>query len=172
MTTNAATLITPQTIRELSPSLMQFARRTAPRREDAEDLLQDTWISAMRSAPTFEGRSSLRSWLMGIMRREAIDRRRRMRDAIAFDEEMHAEVSAPLADQLHVKNTAARTLLKLAHLSYLERTAVRLCDIEDCDREEAAERMRITRGHLRVVLHRGRSRLERALTKGQPRGEV
>ena len=51
----------------------------------------------------------------------------------------------------------------MADLTDLERRAVTLCDVEDLDRDEASERMGVTRGHLRVLLHRGRHKLEASL---------
>ncbi|MEV6813053.1 sigma-70 family RNA polymerase sigma factor [Micromonospora sp. NPDC051296] len=40
---------------------------------EADDLAQDTYLRAMRSLPSFAGRSSARTWLLGIARRVAVD---------------------------------------------------------------------------------------------------
>src|SRR5687768_16924500 len=67
-------LITPSVIAELNPQLLHAARRMLRRNEDAEDVVQEMWISALRSAARYEGRSSLRAWLTGILRKRIYDR--------------------------------------------------------------------------------------------------
>ncbi len=159
----APAIINSSTIQELSPGLFAFAYRAVRQREEAEDLVQDTWISALRTVPSFEGRSSLRTWLVSILRRRIADRFRRDRPTELFEEE---KVSAHVEDAEHklaayeAANIAARAMDELTEL---ERTAVTLCDVQDLERDEASERMGVTRGHLRVLLHRGRHKLEAAL---------
>ncbi|QGN49696.1 sigma-70 family RNA polymerase sigma factor [Micromonospora sp. WMMC415] len=41
--------------------------------EEADDLAQETYLRAMRAMPSFAGRSSARTWLLGIARRVAVD---------------------------------------------------------------------------------------------------
>lgn len=162
-TAAAAPLITPTTIEELSPGLFAFAYRAVRQREEAEDLVQDTWISALRTVPSFEGRSSLRTWLVSILRRRIADRFRRDRPAEPFEEEkVSADNQAP-EDRLGAYEAANIAARAMDALTDLERTAVTLCDVQDLDRDEASERMGVTRGHLRVLLHRGRHKLEAAL---------
>ena len=161
----SAALINPTTIQELSPGLFAFAYRAVRQREEAEDLVQDTWISALRTVPSFEGRSSLRTWLVSILRRRIADRFRRARPAEVFEEER--VTAADDADQPEQRIDAHRARviasMAMADLSDLERSAVTLCDAQDMDRDEASERMGVTRGHLRVLLHRGRHKLEAVL---------
>ena len=90
MATLAAPIITSSTIQELSPGLFAFAYRAVRQREEAEDLVQDTWMSALRTVPSFEGRSSLRTWLVSILRRRIADRFRRARPIEPLEEERHA----------------------------------------------------------------------------------
>jgi len=163
MATMAAPLITPSTIQELSPGLFAFAFRAVRQKEDAEDLVQDTWISALRTVPSFEGRSTLRTWLVSILRRRIADRFRRDRPAEQLEEERHAVEGPASEDRLDAYEAAAIANRAMADLTDLERRAVTLCDVEDLDRDEASEAMGVTRGHLRVLLHRGRHKLEASL---------
>lgn len=163
MATLAAPLITPATIQELSPGLFAFAYRAVRQKEDAEDLVQDTWISALRTVPSFEGRSSLRTWLVSILRRRIADRFRRDRPAEPLEEERHAVDSAASEERIDAFEAATLANLAMAQLTDLERRAVTLCDVEDLDRDEASESLGVTRGHLRVLLHRGRHKLEASL---------
>jgi RNA polymerase sigma-70 factor (ECF subfamily) len=156
----SAALINTNTIAELSPGLFAFAYRAVRQREEAEDLVQDTWISALRTVPSFEGRSSLRTWLVSILRRRIADRFRKERPAEQFEEEKVAvEAEAP-EQRIDTYDTAQIAARAMDELSDLERTAVQLCDVEDMDRDEASAKMAVTRGHLRVLLHRGRHKLE------------
>jgi len=163
MATMAAPLITPSTIQELSPGLFAFAYRAVRQKEDAEDLVQDTWISALRTVPSFEGRSSLRTWLVSILRRRIADRFRRERPTEMLEEERHGSEPAVAEQRLDSHEAATIANLAMADLTELERRAVTLCDVDDLDRDEASLAMGVTRGHLRVLLHRGRHKLEASL---------
>jgi RNA polymerase sigma-70 factor (ECF subfamily) len=155
--------INAQTIDELSPALLRFAMRLVRRREEAEDLVQETWLSALRGAQRFEGRSSLRTWLNGILRRRAADHYRKERPTDALDDELEVGYRVSLADQLDSAAAASLATQALHELSLLEQAAITLCDIQEHERDEAAARMGITRGHLRVLLHRGRQKLQQRL---------
>lgn len=155
--------INTETIDELSPALFRFALRFVHRREEAEDLVQETWLSALRGVQSFEGRSSLRTWLNGILRRRAADHFRKEKHTDVLDEDYDAGYSVPLVENLESAATASLAARALAALPLLEQTAITLCDVEDFDREEAARRMGVTRGHLRVLLHRGRQKLAQRL---------
>lgn len=159
----AAAVITPSTIQELSPGLFAFAYRAVRQREEAEDLVQETWISALRTVPSFEGRSSLRTWLVSILRRRIADRFRRERASEELQEERFAFDGSAPEERLGDHEAATIATAAMAELTELERRAVLLCDVQDMDRDEASEALGVTRGHLRVLLHRGRHKLEATL---------
>ena len=159
----AAAVITPSTIQELSPGLFAFAYRAVRQREEAEDLVQDTWISALRTVPSFEGRSSLRTWLVSILRRRIADRYRRERASEELQEERFAVDGSAPEERLGDHEAASIATAAMSELTELERQAVMLCDVQDVDRDEASEKLGVTRGHLRVLLHRGRHKLETTL---------
>lgn len=164
MATMAAPVtITSSTIAELSPGLFAFAYRAVRQREEAEDLVQDTWISALRTIPRFEGRSSLRTWLVSILRRRIADRFRREKHAEPFEEEKVLTLTDAPEERIGAFEAANLAARAMGALTDLERTAITLCDVQDLDRDEASEQMGVTRGHLRVLLHRGRHKLETAL---------
>jgi RNA polymerase sigma factor (sigma-70 family) len=56
--------------------LFAFLQRYAGDRMVAEEILQDTLLAVWRSAPRYEGRSGVRTWLFGIARRQAHNRLR------------------------------------------------------------------------------------------------
>lgn len=163
MTSTQASLITTQLIQELSPSLLNFALRKVARRADAEDLVQETWISALRTASTFEGRSSMRAWVIGIMRRRIADHYRRDRAAAPLDEgELESPQRSP-AEHHDLEEAAHSALAAFDMLTPIERSALTLCDLEDVDRDQAAHQLQVKRGHLRVILFRARGKLEHSL---------
>lgn len=62
--------------RRHAAGLLSYLRRFLDQPEIAEEVLQDTFLSAWRSARNFAGRSTVRVWLMGIARRQAMNRLR------------------------------------------------------------------------------------------------
>lgn len=164
MSTASIALISDQTITALSPALLNFALRNVRRREDAEDLVQETWLSALRSVASFDGRSSLRTWLTSILRRRMADYYRRDRKSANFDEDEHESPWLAHPEQYEREQAVSLVSRAMSDLTKLEQTAITLCDVNDLDRDEAALRMEIERGYLRVLLHRGRAKLEAALT--------
>src|SRR4051812_8595691 len=96
----AAAVITPSTIQELSPGLFAFAYRAVRQREEAEDLVQDTWISARRPVPSFGARPSPRTWWVSILRRRIADGYRRDRPSEMLEEEKYAFDAVAAEDRL------------------------------------------------------------------------
>ncbi len=152
-----------QTIALLEPSLLRYALRRTGRDDLARELVQDTWLAAITSFGSFEGRSSLRTWLISILRRKLVDAIRRSRPKVDLDSV--PELAAPAESRERLDDEAASELLleRLATLSPKERRAVELCDVEGRDRDEAAAILGVRRETLRVLLHRGRRRLREAL---------
>ncbi|MBC7171747.1 MAG: RNA polymerase sigma factor [Polyangiaceae bacterium] len=159
----AETVLDAATIRELEPSLLGYAKRRVGREDLAEDLVQETWIAAMTSLPSFAGRSTLRTWLISILRRKIVDSFRRQKVQVAFDDHFHGEGAEQNEMRLDDEGALRVIEAELESLVEGERRAVTLCDVEGMDREEAARQMGVTRGHLRVLLHRGRLKLRESL---------
>jgi len=115
----------------------------------------------------------LRTWLVSILRRRIADRFRRDKPAELLDEDrLSGEHVAP-EERIDAYETATIAAQAMDELTDLERAAVTLCDVEDLDRDEASLKMGVTRGHLRVLLHRGRHKLEAVLkAEGVNRGSV
>lgn len=70
--------------------LFAYLLLLAPDRGTAEELLQDTLVAAWRGAGRFEGRSSVRSWLFAIARRQAATALRRRALPLAGEEALAA----------------------------------------------------------------------------------
>ena len=81
-------------VRHYSEQLYWTIRRFVLTHEDADDVLQNTFVKAWQNLPAFERRSSLSTWLHRIAVNEAIDHLRRNKNRIA------AEQVEPLALRL------------------------------------------------------------------------
>ena len=81
-------------VRHYSEQLYWTIRRFVLTHEDADDVLQNTFVKAWQNLPAFEQRSSLSTWLHRIAVNEAIDHLRRNKNRIA------AEQVEPLAQRL------------------------------------------------------------------------
>ncbi|MCW3815460.1 sigma-70 family RNA polymerase sigma factor [Micromonospora sp. DR5-3] len=106
--------------------------------DSADDLTQETYLRAFRALPAFEGRSTARTWLLGIARRACADhlrtvvRRRRLDERLAA----HAVTERPYPDpagqlgatdlvrRLPTERRGAFVLTQLLGLSYAEAAAV------------------------------------------------
>src|SRR5258708_5838782 len=53
--------------RQHGPALYGFARHLLERDAVVEDIVQEAWLRAVRRLPSFDGRSSLRAWLIGFV---------------------------------------------------------------------------------------------------------
>lgn len=158
-------------VRAIEPALLAFARRAVGDRELARDLVQETLLAGLERAQSFAGRSSLRTWLVGILSHKVIDHYRKSRPAaleIPDDDASHLELlerpsTAELELVLDQKRAVHQVALALPRLPQLERMCVLLVDVEGVARDEAQAALGVTAVHLRVLLHRGRNRLRRML---------
>jgi RNA polymerase sigma-70 factor, ECF subfamily len=163
--------LTDDTLRDVEPVLFGFAFRAVRREDLARDLVQQTYVAALENKAAFQGRSKLRTWLVGILSRKIVDHYRKTRREILVDVPPEpdspsrfaprpAEAPETRLDQRKAMDVIERSLDGLAEL---ERMAVLLCDVEQMDRADACEAMGVKATHLRVLLHRGRHKLRKAL---------
>ncbi len=151
------------TIELIQPSLMRYARKWVGREDVAQDLVQETWAAAVASIGSFAGRSSLRTWLVSILRRKIVDMHRRKKPQVVFDESHVAPVAPPSRERIDDMAAVSFVHDELKNLPTRERQAVNLVDVKGMDRLDAATEMGINRNALRVLLHRGRHRIREKL---------
>lgn len=159
-------------VRALQPALLTIAQRALGHPDAAEDVVQEMWTSALSAAARFEGRSSVRTWLTRILRRRIADHYRGARRHLPFDEETTRASACAADDQLAVDRQTRVVHLALARLPELEQRAILLCDVQELERDEVCEQLGIRRGHLRVLLCRGRKKLVSAVAHAEraPKG--
>jgi RNA polymerase sigma-70 factor, ECF subfamily len=153
-----------QTFDHVQPVLMGYARRAVRDDDLAADLVQETWAATAKHLHTYDGRASLRSWMVGILKHKLVDHFRRTARERPLDDS--ADPVAPDQDRdnhLDRERALEHVRRELEALPELQRRAVELCDVQGMDRDAAADVLGVERGHLRVLLHRGRHKLRTAL---------
>ena len=140
---------------------------------DAQDIVQETYLRAYRSWHTFEPGSDCRRWLFTICRNAFLRSRQQTRhqvDAIDGDAEAlasareHSEMIADGTDQLLSTVDLGPALGRaLADLDEPFRSAVQLVDIEDQSYEAAAEILGVPIGTVRSRLFRARRQMQQKL---------
>jgi RNA polymerase sigma-70 factor (ECF subfamily) len=96
--------------------LFAFALKRLRDRAEAEDVVQDVFLQVFRSIGSFEGRSSLLTWMFGIAHHQVCRRLRKRRlEVLALDEDGAGEVRAELAPT-DEQVDAARTLRECSEL--------------------------------------------------------
>jgi RNA polymerase sigma-70 factor (ECF subfamily) len=136
-------------------------------RDDAEldDLVQATFLTALDAADRFEGRSQVKTWLLGIAANKARTHRRgagRRRVGLA---EVPDENARPPSPSNAVKRRQLRERMNDAmdRLSEKEREAFLLCDVEGIAGATAAETLGVPQGTMWRRLHDARVKLRAAL---------
>jgi RNA polymerase sigma-70 factor (ECF subfamily) len=133
-------------------------------RQSADDLTQETYLRAFGSLHRFEGRSSLRTWLLSIARRVCADavrsRRRRRLTLVREDAELEALGSGDDADRV---GEGAAVADLLARLDPDRREAFVLTQLLGLPYAEAAEVAGCPMGTIRSRVARARADLVEAL---------
>jgi RNA polymerase sigma-70 factor, ECF subfamily len=161
-------------------AMLRLALSFVPSRAVAEEVVQDTWLASLRGLASFEGRSSLKTWLFTILvnraRTTGVRESRSVPiadagpavDAARFGpdggwatppehwiEEAESRIDAVKLSEL------LRMLLDT--LPERQREVVLLRDMEELTSADVCAVLAISEANQRVLLHRGRARLRQAL---------
>jgi len=154
--------------RQHGPALYAFARHLLERDAVVEDIVQEAWFRALRRLPSFDGRSSLRTWLIGFVvnccRESWHDARRHgteqggdnPREDAALPADKHAE-------RLDLERALAR-------LAPRYRTVLLLHDLQGMTHEEIGELLEIAPGTSKSQLARARHVLRSWWARPVPSG--
>jgi RNA polymerase sigma-70 factor (ECF subfamily) len=135
------------------------------RRQEAEDVLQSAYLKVLDGRARYDGRSSVRTWLFGVIRKTALDaRRRRWLEAMGLLRWNHANGAVtpvvPL-DEVGNHQRRSRILRALSELPRRQREVLDLVFYHGMTIAEAAEVMGVSLGAARVHYDRGKRRLGR-----------
>ena len=151
--------------------------------EVAEDVVQDTLLAALQGASGFSGRSSLKTWLTGILKHKIVDAiRRKSREPVlaSLDEETHIDDLDALFDESgHWDNPPAdwgdpeSALSRQQFLQVMQSCLEKLPpntarvfmmrEVMDLDSDEICKELSITSTNLWVILYRARMALRQCL---------
>jgi RNA polymerase sigma-70 factor (ECF subfamily) len=153
----------------------------------AEEVVQDTWVSVFKGIDRFEGRSSLKTWIFSILIKRAKTHAVREGRYQPLDAENEEEepfepsvsperfqanghwVSFPQSwddipeDRLLSKEVRSVIQQTIDLLPVTQRAAITLHDIEQLPSKEVCNILGVSETNQRVLLHRARSRVRRAL---------
>jgi len=166
-----------QLVRDQGGRMLAVARRYLRSEEDARDAVQDAFCSAFRAMSSFQGGSSLATWLHRIVVNACLMKLRarshRPEEPIehllpTFDDTGHSrtpyEPWAPEPERaLLSKETRETVRAAIGRLPDSYRTVLLLRDIEDLDTEEVAALLGTTSNAVKIRLHRARQALRTLL---------
>ncbi len=174
-------------VRTLHGSLVRLAMMFVRSRATAEEIAQDTWGNVLASLDQFEGRSSLRTWIFRICTNRAktlASREARSTPLSAFGEENEQPVdprrfaaNGEWADPPHAwtdetpecvldRAQAIEEIQRaLGEMPAMQRAVISLRDVQGLDSGEVCNVLEISESNQRVLLHRARSRVRRALER-------
>jgi RNA polymerase sigma-70 factor (ECF subfamily) len=179
-----------QLVREYQPSLVRVARIYVSTQAAAEEVAAETWLAVLNGLDRFEGRSSLKTWIFRILTNIAKTRGQRdgrtlpfsalenpgrvpeaALDADRFLDPEHPRWPGHWAvrpepwpeDALVAAETQAVVAEAIEALPPAQRAVISLRDVEGWSSEEVRNALELSETNQRVLLHRARSKVRRAL---------
>ena len=151
-------------VRRHAPMVLGTCRRALPTVQDAEDACQATFLLLARKAKGGRWQTSIASWLYATARKVAANVSRSARRRATHE----ARAGSPVA--VEPPDMTARELLaaldeELDKLAPRYREPMLLCYLEGLTRDEAARRLGVPLGTVKIRLERGRGKLHSALTR-------
>jgi RNA polymerase sigma-70 factor, ECF subfamily len=166
-----------QLVRQYSGRLLAVARRLLGNEHDAQDALQEAFLSAFKALAQFTGTAKLSTWLHRIVVNAALMKlrsRRRKPEEPINDLLPHFDVQGEWASRVTSWDAPSDVLLQRQETRALVRrcvdclpetyrTVLLLRDIEELDTEETADLLGITPNAVKIRLHRARQVLRTLL---------
>jgi RNA polymerase sigma-70 factor (ECF subfamily) len=177
-------------VERLYPTMLAVARHYVSSRAVAEEVVQEAWLGVLKGLDRFEGRSSLRTWILRILVNTAKTRGAREARTVPFAS-LAPEGEEPAVDPgrfrgpddpfpghwraypghwqrrpedvLGEQESLRVVLSAIGGLPPSQRLVITMRDIQGCSSEEVCEALDVSEGNQRVLLHRARSKVRRAL---------
>jgi RNA polymerase sigma-70 factor (ECF subfamily) len=173
-------------------AMRRFALTFVRTQAVADEVVQEAWLGMLRGLDSFEGRSSLKTWLFRIVSNTAKTRAVREARTVpfsAFDAETGIDEAAVPADRFHgpdhvyaggwvafpqpwselpearLETAETRTVISraISDLPTAQRIVITLRDVEGLAAEEVCNVLEVSETNQRVLLHRARSKVRAAL---------
>ena len=171
-------------VRDYHTSLLRVARLFVPTAALAEDVVQETWLGVVKGIDRFEGRSSLKTWIFRILTNTAKTRGQRESRSLPFSSLDDGEgtfepavesgrfttvghwADPPRAwpeERLISRETLEVIEGAIESLPPAQRAVISLRDVEGWSAEEVRNALDLSETNQRVLLHRARAKVRRAL---------
>jgi RNA polymerase sigma-70 factor, ECF subfamily len=171
-------------------TMLAVAQTYVKGRAVAEEVVQEAWLGVINGLDRFEGRSSLKTWIISILVNQAKTRGAREARSVPFtslapegeepavdaDRFRGPEESYPghwrafpgdwgrsAAAAVQDRETLRVVMAAIADLPAAQQTVIRMRDVEGYSSEEVCTALDVSEGNQRVLLHRARSRVRAAL---------
>jgi RNA polymerase sigma-70 factor (ECF subfamily) len=165
-------------------TMLSVARTYVRDRSVAEEVVQETWVGVINGLDRFEGRSSLKTWILSILVNQA--RTRGTREALTSEDQApsvdperfrgpHEQYTGgwrafpadwgPADKVLEDRETLRVAMRAIADLPLTQQTVIRMRDVEGYSSEEVCATLDVSEANQRVLLHRARSRVRSALER-------
>lgn len=182
-----------ETVAALYPAMLAVARGYVRVRSVADEVVQDGWVAVLNGLERFEGRSSLRTWVLQIVANIARDRGAREARSLPFSSLDGGDDQEPLVEpdrflragepypggwksfpsdwrtlpesRLLSQETLDLVTEAIASLPESQRLVMTLRDVLGCGADEVCEALGISAGNERVLLHRARVRVRGELER-------
>ena len=157
-------------VRKYQDRLLSALFHVSGSRDEAEDVVQEAFVTAYLKLMSFAGGSSFYTWLYRIAFNTAISRRRKRRGESSVEHTRDLTGSEPLDDHeaaedcLLRKERAGQVQWALAQLPDEFRSVLVLREMESCDYDTIAQILDLPVGTVRSRLHRARLQLKEQLT--------
>jgi RNA polymerase sigma-70 factor, ECF subfamily len=177
-------------VAQLYGTMLTVARTYVKDRAVAEEVVQDTWLGVINGLDRFEGRSSLKTWILSILVNQAKTRGTREARTVPFASlapEDHAPAVDPerfrgpheqytggwrafpanwnAASIVEDRETIRVAMRAIVELPLTQQTVIRMRDVEGYSAEEVCATLDVSEANQRVLLHRARSRVRSALER-------
>jgi len=160
----------------LFDSLYNFARWFVHNQNDAEDLVQDTYLKALRSFASFQPGTNFRAWMFRILKNTFLSSCSKLerRMTVAMDSEEDFPVlpaTSVTPESLLIERSGDDAVRRaIEQLPVIFREVILLCDVEDASYREIAEILSIPIGTVMSRLARARKAVRESLrsTPGAP----
>lgn len=155
--------------------LLYYLRRIASPPLDAEDVLQDVWLTVIRKVAALDRPEAFKSWLYRIAHNRAISRRRAQRETASLDELNGEELSSPESEETEGSFAGyepSDVHAGLERLSPDHREVLTLRFLEDLSYQEIADVVGASLGTVRSRLHYAKRALHRELAGGSPTNDL
>jgi|SRR5271157_1729539 len=176
-------------------SMLRLAMVFVSSQAVAEEVVQEAWLGVLQGLDRFEGRSSLKTWIFRILTNRAKTRAQREGRSVPFSSlpEFNSDLTEPAVEpdrfrgpdqqwpghwvsfphrwdeipeeRILSQETLTRIQEAIDTLPHGQREVIVLRDVEGCSSDEACNLLGVSEANQRVLLHRARSRVRRALER-------